>query len=134
MNTKPRQRILVVDDDARLRDLLTRYLEEQGFTVKAVIDGASMDKALHREHFDILVLDLMLPGEDGLSICRRLRGREHPLPIIMLTAKGMKSIESLVLKWVLTTIYLSLLILANLLRASKLFYVVSRKRCRGHQR
>ncbi len=88
MNTKPRQRILVVDDDARLRDLLTRYLEEQGFTVKAVIDGASMDKALHREHFDILVLDLMLPGEDGLSICRRLRGREHPLPIIMLTAKG----------------------------------------------
>lgn len=88
MNGKARYRILVVDDDARLRELLTRYLEEQGFAVKAVVDGSAMDKALHREHFDLLVLDLMLPGEDGLSICRRLRANESTLPIIMLTAKG----------------------------------------------
>src|SRR5574343_1551573 len=80
--------ILVVDDDARLRDLLTRYLGEQGFTVKAVADGPQMDKARSREHFNLIVLDLMLPGEDGLSICRRLRGTGDTTPIIMLTAKG----------------------------------------------
>ncbi|NTV09291.1 MAG: two-component system response regulator OmpR [Zoogloea sp.] len=85
---KDKFRILVVDDDVRLRDLLTRYLGEQGFAVKAVSDAGAMDKALHREHFDLLVLDLMLPGEDGLSICRRLRGATNPIPIVMLTAKG----------------------------------------------
>ena len=83
-----RQRILVVDDDVRLRDLLKRYLGEQGFNVKTVSDAAQMDKALLREHFDLMVLDLMLPGEDGLAICRRLRGTENTIPIVMLTAKG----------------------------------------------
>jgi two-component system OmpR family response regulator/two-component system phosphate regulon response regulator OmpR len=82
------QRLLVVDDDARLRDLLTRYLGEQGFEVKAVGDGAQMDRALTREYVDLIVLDLMLPGEDGLAICRRLRGTGATTPIIMLTAKG----------------------------------------------
>jgi two-component system phosphate regulon response regulator OmpR len=77
----------LVDDDARLRDLLSRYLQEQGFTVKAVTDATTMDRALHREHFDLMVLDLMLPGEDGLAICRRLRAAENAMPIIMLTAK-----------------------------------------------
>jgi two-component system OmpR family response regulator/two-component system phosphate regulon response regulator OmpR len=81
-------RLLVVDDDIRLRELLTRYLGEQGFEVKAVADAAHMDKARTREHFDLIVLDLMLPGEDGLSICRRLRGTGDTTPIIMLTAKG----------------------------------------------
>ena len=85
---KERYRILVVDDDARLRGLLDRYLDEQGFAVKAVADAAQMDRALAREHFDLMVLDLMLPGEDGLSICRRLRGVENSLPIVMLTARG----------------------------------------------
>ena len=80
--------ILVVDDDARLRDLLTRYLKEQGFEVKAVADGKQMDKLCSREHFHLIVLDLMMPGEDGLSICRRLRGMGDLTPIIMLTAKG----------------------------------------------
>jgi two-component system OmpR family response regulator/two-component system phosphate regulon response regulator OmpR len=80
--------ILVVDDDARLRDLLTRYLTEQGFEVKAVADGKQMDKLCSREHFHLIVLDLMMPGEDGLSICRRLRGSGNLTPIIMLTAKG----------------------------------------------
>jgi two-component system phosphate regulon response regulator OmpR len=88
MNAKVRYKILLVDDDARLRDLLTRYLMEQGFTTKAVGDAAGMDRALHREHFDLIVLDLMLPGEDGLAICRRLRGEDNQVPIVMLTAKG----------------------------------------------
>lgn len=86
MNEKTK--ILVVDDDQRLRDLLNRYLTEQGFTVKAAGDAIAMDKALTREIFDLLVLDLMLPGEDGLSICRRLRGNKNDVAIIMLTAKG----------------------------------------------
>src|SRR3954464_3530853 len=84
----PKTRILVVDDDLRLRDLLQRYLTEQGFTVHTVSDAAGMDKIMSRERFDLLVLDLMLPGEDGLSICRRLRGTKNMVPIIMLTAKG----------------------------------------------
>lgn len=88
MNAKVRYKVLLVDDDARLRELLTRYLMEQGFSIKAVADATAMDRALHREHFDLIVLDLMLPGEDGLAICRRLRAEENPIPIVMLTAKG----------------------------------------------
>lgn len=80
--------ILVVDDDTRLRSLLTRYLSEQGFNVQTAADSQQMDKLRKREHFDLLVLDLMMPGEDGLSICRRLRGAGDSIPIIMLTAKG----------------------------------------------
>ena len=86
--SEQRPHILVVDDDARLRDLLTRYLGEQGFTVKAAADAAQMDKLRNREHFNLLVLDLMMPGEDGLAICRRLRGSGDTTPVIMLTAKG----------------------------------------------
>jgi len=81
-------KILVVDDDLRLRDLLNRYLTEQGFSVRAVADAADMNRQLARERYDLMVLDLMLPGEDGLSICRRLRGSDETMPIIMLTAKG----------------------------------------------
>ena len=83
-----KNKVLVVDDDLRLRDLLQRYLTEQGYAVATVSDAAGMDKALARERFDLLVLDLMLPGEDGLSVCRRLRGTRNSIPIIMLTAKG----------------------------------------------
>ncbi|MEX0638409.1 MAG: two-component system response regulator OmpR [Burkholderiales bacterium] len=81
-------RILVVDDDQRLRELLTRYLGEQKFEVRAVRDAPEMDKHLSRERYDLLVLDLMLPGEDGLAICRRLRAAGGAPAIIMLTAKG----------------------------------------------
>jgi two-component system phosphate regulon response regulator OmpR len=81
-------KILIVDDDSRLRELLNRYLIGQGFTVKAVDNATNMDKALSRELYDLIVLDLMLPGEDGLSICRRLRNTENHVAIIMLTAKG----------------------------------------------
>jgi two-component system, OmpR family, phosphate regulon response regulator OmpR len=83
-----KDKILVVDDDRKLRDLLTRYLGEQGFAVKAVEGAEAMDRALAREMYDLMVLDLMMPGEDGLAICRRLRGTGNLLPIVMLTAKG----------------------------------------------
>ncbi|HQR03398.1 MAG: two-component system response regulator OmpR [Proteobacteria bacterium] len=84
-------KILVVDDDLRLRQLLERYLREQGFNARTVENAAAMDRALAREHWDLLVLDLMLPGEDGLAICRRIRATKDNLDeiaIIMLTAKG----------------------------------------------
>ncbi len=84
----PKTRIIVVDDDARLRELLNRYLGEQGYSVRAVADGSDMNRWLARERYDLMVLDLMMPGEDGLSICRRLRGLGDKMPIIMLTAKG----------------------------------------------
>ena len=84
----PNTKILVVDDDQRLRQLLERYLTEQGFTVRAVDGAEAMDKALAREIYDLIVLDLMMPGEDGLTICRRLRGANNAVAIIMLTAKG----------------------------------------------
>ncbi|MDP1523720.1 MAG: two-component system response regulator OmpR [Methylotenera sp.] len=82
------KKILVVDDDIRLRELLQRYLTEQGFTVKVASDAKEMDAMLANEPIDLLVLDLMLPGEDGLSICRRIRGTGTMLPIVMLTARG----------------------------------------------
>ena len=81
-------KILVVDDDVRLRDLLTRYLSEQGFQVAALADASQLDKKLQRDPPHLIVLDLMLPGEDGLTVCRRLRGAGESVPIIMLTAKG----------------------------------------------
>jgi len=82
------KRILIVDDDERMRELLERYLTEQGFSVRTVADGNAMDVALSADACDLLVLDLMLPGEDGLSICRRLRADKFPAPIVMLTARG----------------------------------------------
>ena len=82
------RKILVVDDDKRLRDLLQRYLSEQGFVVRTAESGETMDKVAARDSFDLIVLDLMLPGEDGLSICRRLLASDPQQAIIMLTAKG----------------------------------------------
>ena len=83
-----RQKILVVDDDLRLRDLLKRYLGEQGFAVDTVPDTAAMDRQMQRVRYDLMVLDLMLPREDGLAACRRMRAANENVPIIMLTAKG----------------------------------------------
>ena len=82
------RKLLVVDDDKRLRELLERYLGEQGFVVRSAEDAAAMNRELAHEAFDLVVLDLMLPGEDGLSICRRLRSADPQLAIMMLTAKG----------------------------------------------
>lgn len=81
-------RILIVDDDMRTLALLERYLSDQGFTVHTMGNGKRLEHVLNERHIDLMVLDLMLPGEDGLSICRRLRGTGVDVPIIMLTAKG----------------------------------------------
>ena len=82
-----RPHVLIVDDDREIRGLLAQYLEKHEFRTSAVADGREMRRVLDRSHVDLLVLDLMLPGEDGLSLCRELRGRSQ-LPIIMLTARG----------------------------------------------
>ena len=88
LNTSNPRKVLVVDDDPRLRELLRRYLSEQGYHVLTAEDSREMTKIWQRENIDLLVLDLMLPGEDGLSICRRLRANQDRTPIIMLTAKA----------------------------------------------
>ncbi len=82
------QRLLVVDDDPRIRDLLRRYLVQEGFEVLLAEDARALDRMLRRELVDLIILDLMLPGEDGLSVCRRLRTRHDTTPVVMLTAKG----------------------------------------------
>lgn len=87
METPPPSRILVVDDDPGLRDLLERYLEDQGYEVTTVRDGVEMDQALSETEFDLLILDVMLPGEDGLSLLRRMVG-SHSMPVIMVSARG----------------------------------------------
>jgi two-component system phosphate regulon response regulator OmpR len=81
-------KILVVDDDPRLRDLLRRYLGDNGFTVVTADGAQAMNRLWLRERYDVLILDLMMPGEDGLSVMRRLRGANDRTPIVMLTAKG----------------------------------------------
>ena len=81
-------KILVVDDDPRLRDLLRRYLGENGFQVLVSENGQAMERLWLREHFDALILDLMMPGEDGLEILKRLRAQKDQTPVIMLTARG----------------------------------------------
>ncbi len=79
--------ILVVDDDRQIRSLLTRYLNMNSLRATAVADATALDRVLASERADLVVLDVMLPGEDGLSVCRRLRAEDRA-PIIMLTARG----------------------------------------------
>ncbi len=81
------QQLLIVDDEPKLRKLVTAYLTREGFRVDAVEDGAAMDRYLASHKVDLVILDLMLPGEDGLSIGRRLR-QQFDLPIIILSARG----------------------------------------------
>lgn len=81
-------KILVVDDDSEIRGLLRRFLELQGMKVKAAADARSAHRFLVRELFDLIVLDLSLPDEDGLSVCKRIRESGNPTPILMLTARG----------------------------------------------
>lgn len=80
-------RLLVVDDDLALRELLCRYLSEHGYTVSAVADGIAMEQTLAEQSIDLVILDLMLPGENGLTLAKRLRSRSN-LPIIILSAQG----------------------------------------------
>ena len=79
--------VLVVDDDVRLRDLIRRYLTGNGFAVTAAADAAEARACLKSFHFDVLVLDRMMPGEDGLALARAIRTQRSP-PILMLTAMG----------------------------------------------
>ena len=87
VQTAPSPHVLVVEDDRETRDLVTRFLKQNGYRVTAVGDGRAMRKAMADGRFDLVVLDLMLPGEDGLTLCREVRSKSQ-LPIIMVTAKG----------------------------------------------
>ena len=79
--------MVIVDDDADIRQLVGTYLTDHGLVVHALADGSRLEKVLDAHSVDIVLLDLMLPGEDGLSLCRELR-RTRNLPVIMLTALG----------------------------------------------
>jgi two-component system, OmpR family, response regulator len=79
--------ILIVDDHREIRELVSRALAKEGFRVSTASDGRAMRQALADSRIDLILLDLMLPGEDGLSLCRSLRTQSN-IPIIMLTAKG----------------------------------------------
>jgi len=81
------ERVLVVDDDASLRRMLERGLTAEGFAVQAVADGGAALAAVERAAPDVVVLDVTLPGMDGLVVCRRLRDKGFGLPILMLTAR-----------------------------------------------
>ena len=82
-----KEHILVVDDDPGLRELLEQYLVEQGYAVESVADGGAMERHLAQHQADLVILDLMLPGEDGLTLARKLRAQGGQ-PIIMLSARG----------------------------------------------
>jgi two-component system OmpR family response regulator len=82
-----REHLLIVDDDKEIRNLLTDYLEQADYRVSAVGDGKAMRRVLEANRIDLVILDLMLPGEDGLTLCRELRGKTN-LPVLMLTARG----------------------------------------------
>ena len=91
--------ILIVDDHREIRDALKKYLEKNGLHAQAVENAQAMDRALQKDHYDLVILDVMMPGEDGLSVCRRLRV-ESDVAILMLTPWAKKRIESSALNWV----------------------------------
>ncbi|MEY3758804.1 MAG: DNA-binding response regulator [Pseudomonadota bacterium] len=83
-----RQRILIIDDDCRHRNLLASYFESQGFDTLLAADAIEMKKQRERYHCDLLVLDVNMPGEDGISICKRLRASGDKIPIVIVTARN----------------------------------------------
>lgn len=85
-DTKPK--VLLADDEAGLRELVRVYLEKSDFDVTEAEDGLKAEQALAAEHFDLLILDVMMPKLDGLTLCRRIRTTRSDLPILLLTAKG----------------------------------------------
>jgi len=85
--TQAQPHILIVDDDAEIRDLLGQFLEEHGFQTTLAKDGEQLFEHFTPDTYDLLILDLMLPGEDGLTLCRKIRAQSS-IPIIMLTAVG----------------------------------------------
>ena len=85
---EPGARILIVDDDPGIRDVVSEFLDRHGYRVETAADGKQMDAALDRDGYDLVVLDLMMPGEDGLAICRRLSAYPAGPAIIMMSAMG----------------------------------------------
>lgn len=85
MQSEQQKRILVVDDDAEIRDLLKEYLMKNGYSVETAEDGKSMRKQCSMQKFDLIVLDIMMPGDDGFTLCKEVRAKSN-VPIIMLTA------------------------------------------------
>lgn len=83
-----RPHVLVIDDDDRIRDLLARYLTEQGFVVATTADAAEARLALQAFTFDVLIVDVMMPGETGLEFTKGLRAEQNDLPVLLLTALG----------------------------------------------
>jgi len=94
--TPPPRKILAVIADSRMRNMLRRYLSEKGFHVFTAHDSREMRTVWQRAQFNLLILDLMLPDEDGLSICRRLRSEHDETPIIMLTTAKTAEIDRIV--------------------------------------
>jgi len=88
MIQEPQALIAIVEDDEEILRLVSSLLSQEGYAVEAAENGAALDAVLSRTRPDLIILDLMLPGEDGLSICRRLRANNGSIPILMLTAKG----------------------------------------------
>lgn len=87
----PRDHVLIVDDDRDIRSLLAEYLTRQGLRCTSAADGREMKAALEQHRIDLIVLDIMMPGEDGLTLCRNLRAssnRHRDTPVLMLTARG----------------------------------------------
>ena len=84
----PDAHVLIVDDDERIRDLLRKFLSRQGFLVSGARDAAHTRRLLENLEFDLIVLDVMMPGEDGLSLTRALREQQIMTPILLLTARG----------------------------------------------
>ena len=83
-----RKKIAIIDDDKKIRDLIKQYLNDQGFECFAGEQGKDLDQIIQKKDIDLIVLDLMLPNESGLDICKRVRVNKVNIPIIMLTAKG----------------------------------------------
>src|SRR5210317_2273964 len=83
-----KKKIVIIDDDRKIRDLIKQYLQDQGFDCSAGEHGKDLDKMIIKRNPDLIILDLMLPDENGLDICKRLRVNKIKTPIIMLTAKG----------------------------------------------
>ena len=124
-------KVLIVDDDLRLRSLLERYLTEQGFQIRTAANADQMDRLLTRESIHLIVLDLMLPGEDGLSICRRLRSQNNPIPIIMVTAKG-EEVDRIVGLEIGADDYISKPFNPRELHVFAQFFVVKQMNCLAH--
>lgn len=81
--------ILVVDDDRDIRELIVDYLVKSGYRASGAANGKEMRVVLDKQHIDLVVLDVMMPGDDGLTLCRQLRSGKHKdLPILMLTARN----------------------------------------------